>query len=261
MAPENPSAWIPLRWPSSWKDPAQLELVRGTRVNCLVFDDAAALAPVRKAAAEADLATLDWSKASERGVAAAALAEMQWQGSAAVLAISDATWPGVRVEHRDGVHGGPTGAPWVDANGWSTQLARARAPEKAIWLASTPPEKTYALRPRSYVLAVAEAGAHGARWLITLDSGMAGALASREAAAMKQWRDMMQALDFFEKHPQWRALSPDASLGALSDFSGSNEFMATEFLNLASRRNLLYRILLNNEAAEPGGAHDNHLSR
>jgi hypothetical protein len=245
MPPADTLNFVPLRWPSAWKDAGPLELLRNTRINCLIFDDPAAAAAVRGPAAEAKLEIALWSEAAASGIAAAPLSEMKWDSAAPVLAIADATWPGIRIEDKaGGVHGGPTGAPWVDANGWAVQVARAAAPEKTIWLASTPPERTFALRPRSYVLPIADAAAHGAKWIIALDDGMARSLASRGPAALAVWSEMMRAVDFFESHREWRDLPSAAALGAISDFSGPNEFLAAEFLNLAARRNLLCRALL-----------------
>src|SRR5262249_36543415 len=138
---------------------------------------------------------------------------------------------------------GPTGAAWVDANGWMAQIAKAKAPGKMFWLASKPGDNEPALRPNTYLLAIAEASAYGARWPITLDDGFTRALQSREAAAIGHWRRMMETLDFFERRRPSAVLRPAGTLGAISDYAGPNEFVATEFLNLAARRNLLYRVL------------------
>jgi hypothetical protein len=68
-------------------------------------------------------------------------------------------------------------------------------------------------------------------------------LAEANADAVDAWRGMLGTLKFFEKHREWAAYEPWGSLGVLSTFAGENDFMGGELLNLAARRNLLYRIL------------------
>lgn len=222
----DPSALVPLRWPAQWSDAGAVQLLRGTRVNCLILEKAGDAPWVSAAAEKADLHVLTTSEA------------------AAAVAVRDAHWPGVRLRKGErSANAGPTGAAWVDANGWIALLAKAKAPSKTLWLVSKPGDNEYALRPNAYLLAIAEAGAYGARWPITLDPGFANALQSRDRAALAHWGRMMQALDFFEQRRDLRDIPPAATVGALSDFAGPNEFMATEFLNLAARRNLLYRVL------------------
>ena len=239
------AALVPLGWPAQWSDPAILDLVRGTRINCLIFDKADEAAGIRSAAERAGLHAVSIDEAGRRGIMFAPLAEMKWDSDASVLAATDAHWPGVRIRKRGerSANAGPTGAAWVDANGWAAQLAKAKAPAKTFWLASKPGDNEFAVRPKSYLLAIAEAGAFGARWPITLDEGFSRALASREAEASAHWRRMMETLDFFERRRASSALRAAGTLGAVSDYTGPNEFVATEFLNLAARRNLLYRVL------------------
>ena len=256
MASPNPANYIPLRWPSQWKDPSNLDLLKGTRINYIVFDDAASMNPVRTAAEKSGLTTALWANAANTGVAAATLSEMPWKSSAPVLAINDASWPGVRLKRRgekDSADSGPTGAPWVDANGWMIQLARAKAPDKRIWVASKPGKDEFATRPGSYMLSIAEAAAYGARWLINFDDGFSRALAARETGATEQWHRMTRAIDFFESRTEWHTLIPSATLGVISDVAGDNEFMGTEFLNLAARRNLLYRVFDKNHPVNLDG--------
>jgi hypothetical protein len=60
---------------------------------------------------------------------------------------------------------------------------------------------------------------------------------------MKTWRSLLTTLSFFEKHHNWNAYEPSGPVGILSTFAGDNEFLGQEVLNLAARRNLLYRVL------------------
>jgi hypothetical protein len=141
----------------------------------------------------------------------------------------------------EGADAGPTGAPWVDANGWSIQLARALSPDKPVWVDAGPPEDAV-LDDRNYTLAVAEPAAFGGQWVVNIDKRWASKLADGDAAAVERWRKLMGTMKFFEAHRDWRRLDIRSNLAVISDFAGPNEFMSREFLNLAARRNLGYHV-------------------
>ncbi len=215
---------VPLRWPAAWNDPALLDVLKGSPVNCILD------AP--KAVADA---------ARTRGLQAPSRAEL----ASSIQFLADPQWPGVRARRGGGAgaDAGPTGAPWVDANGWSIRLARALDPEKPIWVEAVP-EKGVVQTDASYQLAVAESQAFGAHWVISLDDGFAKSLAAGDAAMKSRWGKMMETIRFFATRPAAAALQePCASLAIISDFSGDNEFLGKEFLNMSDRRNLLYRIV------------------
>jgi hypothetical protein len=92
-------------------------------------------------------------------------------------------------------------------------------------------------------VAIADSAAAGARWIVSLGERMSKGLAGGNTDAVNAWRGMLGTLRFFEKHREWGAYEPWGSLGVLSTFAGDNDFMGKELLNLAARRNLLYRIL------------------
>jgi hypothetical protein len=131
---------------------------------------------------------------------------------------------------------GPTGAPWIDANGWIARLARALDPGKSVWLDFGPPEGTVQ-EPERWMLAAAEAAAYGARWILPV-----------EALEPRAWDAVSRTLAFFAAHKDWpvEAMSP---LALISDFTGPHEFLAHEFLNLAARRQLPARIFDRQRAA------------
>ncbi|MCL4401583.1 MAG: hypothetical protein M1436_02815 [Acidobacteria bacterium] len=154
-------------------------------------------------------------------------------------------WPGLRIaqERGDASAGGPTGAPWIDSNGWQVRLARVRNPGKAVWVAAEPPKSTAVLSPESHILAVADTAADGGRWVLTLDSALASGLRSGNAGALAAWKTILGAAGFFAARRSWDSFQPDAFLGILSDFSGGNEFFSGELLNLTARLQQPYRIL------------------
>ncbi len=212
---------VPLRWPAAWTKESAAELLAGTPVTCVVDPPSAITAAVRA-----------------RGVKTLTKDEA---ASAAVL-LPDPVWPSVKMARRgEGADSGPTGAPWVDANGWSIQLTRGLHPDKPVWVDIAPPAD-HVVTDADYELAVAEPAAYGARWVITLDDKFANGLAADDAAAKQRWSRMMQAARFFEAHPEWGEFEVRANLAVISDFAGPNEFLGREFLNLAARQNLPFRV-------------------
>jgi hypothetical protein len=217
-------------------------LLEGGPINCLVLDESAA--PDGAVAEAARKAGLLVRPLSSLGVAP--LADVKWSSPAPVVALSGLVWPSIKAAPRDSnaqAEAGPTGAPWIDSNCWVVRLARVRAPGKSIWLEFAPPADEVAPNAAALSVAIADSAAAGARWIVSLGERLSKGLAGGNADAVKDWRGMMGMLRFFEKHREWAAYEPWGSLGVLSTFSGENDFMGKELLNLAARRNLLYRIL------------------
>jgi len=158
---------------------------------------------------------------------------VEWNGGAAPegVALRQGQWPRIRAGGRSGQpEAGPTGIPWVDANGWLIRLARTEEPGKTVWLTYEPPTDITPA-PESYLLAIAEAEVHRGRWVISAAPGKIGS------------EGIVEALEFFDAHSGSIDWQPVASLAILSDFAGPNQFLAREVLNLAARRHLAYRIV------------------
>lgn len=230
------SSSIPLEWPASWRDPAILKLLDGGPVNTLLLPENTP-PELRQAAVSRGLecpARIPWS----------ALKEVDWRGSSPVVAINDGVWPDLSIKSQsnsaDGVQGGPTGAPWLDANGWMLQLARCRAGNRPVWIESPAPENTATLAFNNYLLAACEAAAYGAQRPIWLAPELAAALAKGEPKAVEQWQRLMKTVRWLEEHRAWRDWPVLARLAVVSDFSGPNEYNAGEVLNLSARRNLAF---------------------
>lgn len=217
----KPSDWIPLYWPD---ESASLEWLKGSPVNCLVANGSAE------------------ELAKRSGMDAVSMSALEPQ----VTVIRKAKWPTVPVATRGksgGVATGPTGAPWVNSNGWISSLTHARTPGKPIWIVADPPKDSGMLRSEAYTLAVADAAVYGSRWLISLDADLRKGLSAANAEALSTWKNISEAVQFFERNKTWRSYDTVAKLGVLSDFAGPNEFLAGEVLNLCNRRYLPYRIL------------------
>ena len=241
----TPASWIPLRWPPAWVDPALLGLLEGTPFNCLAMEWSAALAPVAAKAREAGFTLVAIGNEAARAAGTAAGLEPPPD---ALLLDADSVWPGVTVEER-GAESGPTANPWIDSNGWLLRLARVRSPQKTVWLMFEPPGAPRIVLLDSYLRAIADSGAAGGRWVVSLDSGLRDSLARGDAKALASWKAMAEAVGFFERQSAWRAFEPLGVVGVISDFGGPNETGSQEILNLLERRSLAYRILEMSAAA------------
>src|SRR5690242_3985643 len=114
--------WTPLRWPESWTDPAALNLLQGTGIDCILFGKDEAFAAVR-------------SQAEARGIHV-----VNPESPPAGVSIVKGEWPGVKMgRNGGGAEAGPTGVPWVDSNGWAVRLEHALRPAKQVWVDAPPP--------------------------------------------------------------------------------------------------------------------------
>lgn len=252
------SGWVPARWPVRAGSPDKL---RGGLVNCLVIDwpgggqqarvareagfavvgDLAATADPTAAVASAKAAGLDAvigppALASEYVIPGAAVGELPRRGAWPAAVIRESVWPAIRLGQQGNADSGPTGVPWIDSNGWAARLVHGLSPGKTVWVDFRPPEKTV-LHAGDWMRAAADAGAHGARWILP-----------PEALEDPGRKALFSTLAFFAKRREWpsEAASPVA---IISGFAGDNEFLAHEFLNLSARRQLPVRILERERAA------------
>ena len=215
------SAAAPFRWPSSWSDASAVDLLRGTVVDLILIPEDAAFDRVRARARELGIAT---ASSAPEGVT-----------------IVQGAWPGVKASRGGGneAAAGPTGAAWVDSNGWLVRLTRALHPELRVWV-DAPPNAGAVIAPAAYALAIADAAAHGGRWILTLDETLAKQVTPESPA----WKQMLAASAWFAARPAWADYRAAAVVGVVSDFVGTNEFMGQELLNLLARAGQQYRIVL-----------------
>ena len=219
--------WTPMRWPNQWKNPSMLDLLKGAAITHLLMDNSEELTPVA-------------GMAQQRGLKVSA------PGSnidGVFVTVGD--WPGIRITDTGAVDraaAGPTGNPWVDSNGWNVILSAAMNPELDVWVEAKP------VAPRlsrdSYVIGVADPAIHGARWIISLDDALASGIAEKNAEALGTWSAITSAAAFFAARKSWADFLPECVFGVLSDFSGDNEMMGKEILNLLSRSTQQFRVLL-----------------
>ena len=243
-----PEAWVPMRWP--WAEASSLELLEGSRVNCLLveagalskaFLDEAKSRRVEVLAVVAPGTTGGAQAATERGAAGLVLrgeiaegererlrkltprvvefvarVDLRFANPPAVLATEQGVWPGVNVQENDTAHAAPSGAPWIDTNSGFLRFARASAPEAMLWLGVEPP-KGQAITAERYLQVIGDAAMMGARWVIALDADLAARLGKREEKAQKIWARMNAVLSYFEEHAEWRAGRPHGQLAVVQD--------------------------------------------
>lgn len=265
-------------------DPASLDILKNSPVNCLVVSWAGGLpedaeqqksaASLIDAARKRNLTIVGWvdgsanadaaiASAKAAGLAALAIrgykgkpafpvipwgerASMPWDAAGPVLAVSDNVWPGIAMPS-GGAASGPTGKPWLDSNAWYIQLARARV-QAPVWVAFDPPGNGRIISPQSYPTAIADSESAGGRWIISLDPALQAGLAEGEARAQEAFRQIGDASGFFEKHAAWKSYRSLGVVGVMSDFAGENYDMSGEILNLLARRNMQFRVIWKSKA-------------
>lgn len=228
---------VPIEWPSEWQDPALLKLLEGSPVNCLLLPKDAP-AGLRAAAEAAGLtcppppAWKSWK-------------EIDWGTKTGPVCIGDGVWPELAIKGagaaQDTTGSGPTGAPWLDANGWLIRLARARAAGRPVWLRSDPPEKSENLATENYLLAQSEAAAFGAIRPLWIAPAHARQVAAGNPALADQFKRLLAGIAWHREHREWSQWPVLARLVIASDFAGPNEYTASETLLLAARRNLSFQ--------------------
>jgi hypothetical protein len=220
------STLVPFRWPAEWKDPSALALLKGTPINCL-----AGSAPPPFPIGDLPFVTLDPAKPPDG------------------ISLAEGAWPRVLpAKEDDSSVAGVTGGAWVDSNAGAVRLAQTMAPAKQVWLTHSPPAKEV-IPFEEFVRPVAEAGAYGARWVISLDGAFAQAVYGKNDRALGVWRQMMGVLKLFEGRTEWRTWQPVANLAVVSSFQGDMQLVAEEILVLAPRRHLAYRAVLASDFA------------
>jgi hypothetical protein len=269
-------------------EPASLDILKNSPIDCLLLSWAAGLpedavqqksaAPLVAAARQRNLSVVGWvedkadpqaaiAAARSAGLAAVAIpnfkgqtdfpvipwgdrAKTPWDAPGSILAVSGNVWPGVAMPG-NGSSAGPTGAPWVDSNGWFVQMARARV-SKPLWMMFDPPAKGRIFAAADYETAVCDAEITGGRWAISLDESVRAGLIEDNPAARGILDRVGATIRFFDQHPDWRTFRSLGVLGVISDFTGENFDMSGEILNLAARRNLQYRVIWKSQAlAQP----------
>ncbi|HVN06222.1 MAG TPA: redoxin domain-containing protein, partial [Bryobacteraceae bacterium] len=246
-----PSAWVPARWDGS--NSQSLDRIADTPINCLLVETYTP--DFLKRASERRIATLlvlkpgpDPADPARKAVQAGmqgvvlegdfpkgtavrvrdALADthaivveitsrsrMPLGGSDPIVGTYHGVWPGIEVMENGAAKAAPSGSPWIDTNTGFVRSVRAWGPA-SVWLGYLPPAHSVITGER-YIQAVSDAELAGARWIVALDGDFSARLARGDAGALKDWHAMMQVLEFFEGHPEWRDLPSYGRLAVVQD--------------------------------------------
>jgi hypothetical protein len=244
--------WVPARWPSN--DPASLDLLTGTPINCLLLEkqnwssaflakaasqDIAVLGVVRpgpearqavRTAKEQHLTGVVLEGEFARSDADAARKEagdlavielparrgLRYDSADAIIGTYQGVWPGVRpVDEKDQAHAMPSGGPWIDTNTGFLRYSRAMR-KGEFWIAVTPPENQIVPIER-YFMAIGDASMVGARWVLSLDSDFAKRLLARQDTAIRDWKRIAQHIRFYEEQRQYRDLPVYGLMAVIQD--------------------------------------------
>ncbi len=247
----SPSAWVPARWASN--DPQSLDLLRSTPINCLLVErkswsksfassaaasGVAVLGVVREPATAVDAAREavhlgmtgvvlegDFPDSVPRSlsdsripyVQLAPRSKLHLESTERVSGTYQGVWPGVEVQKDGETKSAPSGAPWIDTNTGFLRFERALT-NGPIWIGNIPPANTVISIAR-YIQTIGDAAMSGARWIVSLDDDFNRRLLAREPKAMAGWKEIGEALKFYEDHDDWRTWQARSDLAVVEDAS------------------------------------------
>jgi hypothetical protein len=161
-----------------------------------------------------------------------------WRWKAAPIVAVAGVAPSGRNLSEMGIRGAPSSEPWIESNIWLVRSFGLASPSRPVWISSQL-ENASAV---DYARAVADAAAAGGRWIVSLDDALRAKLRARDASALEAWRRLSSYLKFAESHAG-RALAPYGNVGIVLDAASTKPYLADEYLNLASRRQVPYHLV------------------
>jgi hypothetical protein len=303
--------WVPMNWPcgplewarrsrsknvsaelkqtlDAWAQPAALELLKGTPVNCLLLEwaDGApedstqpqSLKPLLEAGRRRGIefvaritnrAAVPAAVTSARaaGFSAVLLTEppaqsfdlpvilqfprdkVAWKSATPIFSSTENEWPGLRLDTMQG----DTAVAGPTGIPWINSngwfsLLANELAHGKTRWLSFEPPTASGAHPANYALAVADSQAYGSRWVISLDDNFRAALLKETPQAKKSWADLGETLSFFEQHREWEEFQAQAVLAVISDFLNDNAFLGGEVLNLLNRHQIQFRVMERSQA-------------
>ena len=161
----------------------------------------------------------------------------RWK-SAPIVAVAGVT-PTARNLSEMGIRSAPSSEPWIKSNIWLVRSFGLASPSRPVWISSQL-ENASAI---DYARTVADAAAAGGRWIVSLDDALRAKLRARDPAALEAWRRLSSYLTFAESHAAWRTFAPYGNVGIVLDPASTRQALADEYLNLAARRQVPYRLV------------------
>ncbi len=247
----SPSAWVPARWASN--DPHSLDLLRSTPINCLLVEHESWSKTFASSAAATGVAVLgvvrspvtavDQAREAVRlGMTGVVLegdfpdtipralddsripyvqlaprSKMHLDSSQPITGTYQGVWPGVEVQKDGETKSAPSGAPWIDTNTGFLRFVRALT-NGPIWIGNMPPPNTVISIAR-YIQTVGDAAMSGARWVVSLDDDFNRRLLARDPKALEGWKQIAEAVQFYEDHGAWRTWQARSDLAVVEDAS------------------------------------------
>jgi hypothetical protein len=163
-----------------------------------------------------------------------------WRWKPAPIVALAGVAPGARNLSEMGIRGAPSSEPWIQSNIWLVRSFGLDSPSRPVWVNSQF-ENPAAV---DYARSVADAAVAGGRWIISLDDAFRARLRSRDGSALEIWRHLTSYLKFAESHGvAWRARAPYGNVGIVLDAASTKQDVSEEYLNLAARRQVPYRLV------------------
>ncbi|HEV2398521.1 MAG TPA: hypothetical protein VGS27_16375 [Candidatus Sulfotelmatobacter sp.] len=163
----------------------------------------------------------------------------QWRWKTAPIVAVEGVAPSGRNLTEMGIRGTPSSLPWIESNVWLAGSLGLASPRGPMWISSQL-ENPLAV---DYEQAVADAAAAGGRWIIALDDALRTKLRAQDASALEVWRRLLRYVSFAESHNSWRSLARYGNVGILLDQASTAADVADEYLKLATRRQVPYRLI------------------
>ncbi|HST09891.1 MAG TPA: hypothetical protein VLL05_05915, partial [Terriglobales bacterium] len=162
-----------------------------------------------------------------------------WRWKLAPIVAVAGVAPSARNLSEMGIRGAPSSEPWIESNVWLVRSFGLDSPSRPVWISSQL-ENASAV---SYARAVADGAAAGGRWIVSLDDAFRAKLRARNASAIETWRHLSSYLKFAESHAAWPAIAPYGNVGIVLDPASTKQELGDEYLHLAARRQVPYRLV------------------
>lgn len=150
--------------------------------------------------------------------------------------------PSARNLSEMGIRGAPSSEPWIESNMWLVRSFPFRS-LFPVWISSQIENVSVV----DYTRAVADAAAAGGRWIVSLDDVDRAKLRAGDAAALETWHRLSSYLKFAESQSRRRGAAPYGNVGIVLDPATANQDVADEYLKLAARRQVPYRLISRSE--------------